>query len=259
MTMISRTAMIGREQTARLLAICLLLAAPLATADQHAAAALEAALTSADRPAEDKARDAGRKPAQVLTFLGITSGMTVMDVIAAGGYYTEVLSVAVGESGRVYAQNPAVVLQFRDGANDKEITARLADNRLANVIRWDREIDDLGIEPGSLDAAITALNLHDLYNRDPAVAVGMLRAIKSLLKPGGVFGIIDHAGNPGAANAELHRMEKAQAIEAAATAGFEVAGDSDLLANPEDDHTRMVFAPEVRGKTDRFLLKLIKR
>ena len=228
-----------------------------ANADHHEAATLEAALTAADRSAEDKARDAGRKPAQVLAFLGIGNGMTVMDVIAAGGYYTEVLSVAVGDTGTVYAQNPAVVLQFRDGANDKAMTARLADDRLANVQRWDREIDDLGLAPGSLDAAVTALNLHDLYNQDPAIAVAMLRAIRSLLKPGGVFGIIDHAGNAGAPNAELHRMQKIQALEAATAAGFDIGADSDLLANPEDDHTQMVFADGLRGNTDRFLLKLV--
>lgn len=227
---------------------------PLA-ADQHGN--LAQVLTDSSRPDADKARDAGRKPADVLTFLGIGAGMTVMDVIAAGGYYTEVLSVAVGESGRVYSQNPPAVLRFRDGANDKALTARLADDRLPNVVRVDAEITDTGVAPGSLDAAITALNLHDIYNRDPDAAVGLLTAIRGLLKPGGVLGVIDHQGNTDADNASLHRMQKSQAIAAAKAAGFEVAEESDLLANPDDDHTQAVFAPDIRGKTDRFLLKLV--
>jgi len=137
------------------------------------------------------------------------------------------------------------------------MTARLTDDRLPNVERLDREIDATGIEPGSLDAAITALNFHDIYNTDPAAATGMLQVIRSLLKPGGVLGIVDHQGNAGAANADIHRMEMEKAVEAAKAAGFDVAGTSDVLANPDDDRTQMVFAPDVRGKTDRFLLKLV--
>jgi predicted methyltransferase len=231
------------------------LATPALT-DHHEAAMLQTALTESSRADSDKARDTGRKPAEVLTFLGIGEGMTVMDVIAAGGYYTEVLAIAVGDSGRVYAQNPAAVLKFRDGANDKAMSARLMDDRLPNVSRLDAEINATGIEPGSLDAAITALNFHDVYNRNPAAAIDMLSVIRGLLKPGGVLGVIDHDGNPGAANADLHRMQKSQAVEAAQAAGFEVT-ESDVLANPDDDHTQMVFSGDIRGKTDRFVLKLV--
>ncbi|MCP5180566.1 MAG: class I SAM-dependent methyltransferase [Pseudomonadales bacterium] len=231
--------------------------APVAApAAEDPAAALREALTQSSRADEEKARDAGRKPADVVTFLGFGPGMTVMDVIAAGGFYTEVLSIAVGENGKVYAQNPPFVLQFRDGMNDKAMTARLADNRLPNVVRMDADLPEVAIEAGSLDGAITALNLHDVYNRDPEAAVGMLKLVYGMLKPGGVFGVIDHAGVAGADNASLHRMEKAQAIEAATAAGFEIAGDSDLLSNADDDHTKMVFEEPVRGRTDRFLLKL---
>ena len=77
--------------------------------------ALTAALASADRPAEDKARDADRKPAELMEFFGVKPGMTTVDIIALGGYVTEVLSVAVGPNGKVYAQNPPIALQLRDG------------------------------------------------------------------------------------------------------------------------------------------------
>ncbi|MCZ6617892.1 MAG: methyltransferase, partial [Gammaproteobacteria bacterium] len=92
----------------------------------------------------------------------------------------------------------------------------------------------------------------------PAVAAGFLAAVMQLLKPGGVLGIIEHHGNAGADNAALHRMEKSKALEAINASGFEVVGDSDLLRNAEDDRTQMVFSPDVRGKTDRFLFKLRK-
>lgn len=240
-----------------LVTIVLLAGIPWADAAEGADA-LRAELDNADRPEADKARDDGRKPADVVTFLGFEQGMTVMDVIAAGGYYTGVLSVVVGEDGTVYAQNPPSVLKYRDGANDKALTERLANDRLPNVVRLDQDLDEVDVDPGSLDGAITALNFHDVYNSDPEAAVDMLRTIRDLLKPGGVLGVIDHIGEPGADNAELHRVEKEKAVEAAQQAGFEIAGDSDLLRNPDDDHTEMVFAPGVRGETDRFLLKLVK-
>ena len=215
------------------------------------------ALMSGDRAKADKQRDAGRKPADVITFLGIEEGMSVVDIIAAAGYYTEVLSVAVGKTGSVYAQNPDFILKMREGANDKALTTRLAKNRLPNVVRLDRDLADLSIQPGSLDAAFTALNLHDLYNRSPDTAHGMLMSIKSLLKPGGILGIIDHNGNADQDNASLHRMQLAQALSIATKAGF-IVQTSNILANPKDDRSQGVFTAGLRGNTDRFVLKLIK-
>ena len=142
-------------------------------------AALASALQSGDRSDAEKQRDAGRKPAEVLAYLGIGEGMSVIDLVAAGGYYTEVLSYAVGSDGTVYSQNPAAVLKFNNGANGKAMTTRLADNRLPNVKRWEKEFTDLGIEPGSLDAALTALNLHDVYNNSPDSAFAALTAVKA--------------------------------------------------------------------------------
>jgi predicted methyltransferase len=216
-------------------------------------------LASETRSEADRARDAGRKPARVIEFLGIESGMRVVDVIAAGGYYTEVLSLAVGPGGEVIAQNPQSVLEFRDGANEKAISARLAGNRLPNVSRVNGNIDAVPTDAGLYDAAITALNFHDLYNgRGPDVALASVQAVYALLKSGGIFCIIDHVGVAGADNASLHRIEKSLAIETAKAAGFVVEGDANILANPADDHTQGVFAEGVRGNTDRFLLKFVK-
>jgi predicted methyltransferase len=216
-------------------------------------------LASNSRSEADRARDAGRKPARIIEFLGIKSGMRVMDVIAAGGYYTEVLSLAVGPDGHVVAQNPPGVLQMRDGVNEKAISARLADDRLPNVSRLNGNVAEISADGGTYDAAITALNFHDIYNRGgPEGALASLQAIYAVLKPGGIFGIIDHVGVAGADNVELHRIEKSLAIETAKAAGFVVEGDANILANAADDHTHGVFAEGVRGNTDRFVLKFVK-
>lgn len=223
------------------------------------AADLATLLAGEFRPEADRARDAGRRPADVIAFLGIEPGMTVIDIIAASGYYTEVLSLAVGPDGRVASQNPANVLAMRDGANDKALSERLANDRLPNVYRLNKEIADLSPDDGPFDAAITALNLHDIYNRNgEEAAVGMMHAIYAILKPGGVFGVIDHQGIDGQDNVALHRMLKADAIRFAEAAGFVVEGDSDILHAPDDDMTQSVFAEGIRGKTNRFLLKLRK-
>lgn len=263
--------MVARIQIANALLLSILLAAcspkgdtgnPGKSTDSDASApaapaSLSERLASDARPQADRDRDAGRKPADVIEFLGIEPGMAVIDLIAAGGYYTEVLAISVGPNGRVVAHNTDGVLKMRDGVNEKALSERLANNRLPNVSRLNRELKDLDGADGPFDAAITALNFHDIYNgAGPEAAVQVLSSVRGMLKPGGVFGIIDHVGAEGADNAALHRIEQARAIETAEAAGFVVEASSDILANPADDHTQGVFAEGLRGNTDRFVLKL---
>ena len=227
--------------------------------EQMAAPDLVTLLASESRPEADRARDAGRKPAEVIAALGIEPGMHVLDIIAASGWYTEVLSLAVGPDGSVTSHNTPFVLQMRDGANDKALNERLANGRLPNVRRLNKEITELTSDDGSFDAALTALNLHDIYNRGgEEAAIGAMRAIHSVLKPGGFFGVIDHQGLAGQDNAERHRMLKADAIRVAEAAGFVVEADLGVLHFHSDDMTKHMRDDSVRGKTHRFLLKLRK-
>jgi len=219
---------------------------------------LSRALEAPSRPQADRERDADRKPAELMKFFGVHPGMTVMDVIAGGGYMTEVLSMAVGPKGKVYSQNPPAMLE-PGGRYLAQVEARFAGGRLPNVARVDEDLPASNVVPqGSVDFAITAMNLHDLYNRDPAKALTFMKAVFTTLKPGGVFGVIDHVGKPGADNAKLHRMPKQAALDLAREAGFTVEAESNLLAHPQDDHMQMVFAPGLRGKTDQFVLRLRK-
>jgi predicted methyltransferase len=220
---------------------------------------LAAALDNPGRAQADKDRDAARKPAEVIAFSGIEPGMTVLDIMASAGYYTEVLSVAVGQDGTVYSQNPLRMLQFRDGATDKALSARLADNRLSNVVRMDGSLDEIDLADESVDAAFTALNFHDTYYMaGQEAAAALLQTIYGKLKPGGMLVLIDHAGNADQDNAKLHRIPKQIAVDLATEAGFAVEADGDVLSHPEDDKTQMVFGRDIRGKTDRFLLILRK-
>jgi predicted methyltransferase len=219
---------------------------------------IAAALAAAMRSEEDVARDAGRKPAEVLEFLEVRPGMDVIDLMAAGGWYSEVLSIVVGDGGSVTAQNPPLILSFRDGAYGVALSERIGD-RLGNVTRLDSGWAELGASGAQYDFALSALNLHDAYYLEsPEVAAQMMAAVYAVLKPGAVFGVIDHVGKPDRPNSELHRIDKAIATDLATAAGFTVEAESDILANTEDDHAQNVFSDGIRGSTDRFLLKLRK-
>ncbi len=112
---------------------------------------------------------------------------------------------------------------------------------------------------GKVDVAITALNLHDAYIfGGEAGAVTLLENIFTALKPGGVLGVIDHVGIAGQNNSRLHRIEKSMAMTFLKYAGFVVEDESDLLANPKDDHTLPMRDPSLERNTDRMLIKARK-
>ena len=110
-----------------------------------------------NRSDDDKERDAQRKPDQVLTFLGLRSGDTVLDIWSSGGWYSEVLSIVVGPEGKVLSQNSPAVLAFRDGYYDQALSVRLDGDRLPNVERINTTVAEAGITPASVDFAFTAL------------------------------------------------------------------------------------------------------
>lgn len=214
------------------------------------------ALNDPSRPDADSERDESRKPVEVLQFMGVEDGMTVLDIMASSGWYTEVLSYAVGPEGTVLMQNSPRSLGMR--GTEEAVQERLADDRLPNVERVDRDFDNLGIPANSVDYAHTALNFHDLHNSDPAAAQAMLAAVSEVLKDDGVLGLIDHKGDLGADNAELHRIALEDAIMALNEAGFAVVGLSNVLHVESDDHTLGPFDPSLERNTDRIVIKAMK-
>lgn len=230
----------------------------------NASLAVEAALTSPDRPKADFEEDARRRPREILEFLGVEPGMRVLDALSAGGYYTELLARVVGAKGQVIAYNNPPYAKFAA----KRIVERYAGDRLSNVRQVTTTIDGLELAPASLDAAIFVMSYHDLYWRpadgswdgtDPAALLAKLRAA---LKPGGVIVVQDHVAKPGGDTAkvvdELHRIDPALVKQDFIRAGFEFDGESAVLAHPDDDHSKLVFDASVRGRTDQFAYRFRK-
>lgn len=227
---------------------------------EPASAIYAAALSSPARPDSDRARDAGRKPAEVLEFLGIKPGMTVLDMFTGGGYYAEILSGVVGADGKVIAQSNQAYLAFVGDAFED----RFGSGRPKNVEVLMAENNELELQANSLDAVMLVLSFHDLYHVDvengwPKIdGPAFLAELKKGLKPGGIVAIIDHyaeAGAPPESGDTVHRIDPAVVIADMQAAGFVLQSQSDILRNANDDLSKMVFAPEVRGKTDRFVMR----
>lgn len=240
----------------------LTLLSPLASAQPLDAAALADNLRGIDREISDRMRDEARKPVEVLQFLQLEQGMTALDVYAAGGYYTFVLSRAVGANGTVYAQNSPTASRYDEDRTDmtqgEALDGKIADGQLHNVIKIDKTIRENGLEDASIDFILVSQILHDYYNRSPQAAAELLQELHRILKPGGIIGIIDHTGTAENDNNRLHRMLKSQAVEAITAAGFIVEAESDLLANPRDNPRRSIFDPALNRGTDQFLLRVRK-
>jgi predicted methyltransferase len=241
--------------------------APVAAApaeEAYSDAAVGAAVASPERPEADRADDAARQPGDVLAFFEIAPGMTVLDLLAGGGYYTELLSRAVGADGRVLFHNNDAYVGFVGEA----IEQRTAGGRLANVEPLVAEVNELELDPGSLDAVIFVLGYHDIYyapedgSWPPIDRDRLLAELHAALRPGGVLGIVDHAAEAGADPTDtgnrLHRIDPELVREQVTAAGFELVAESDVLRNPEDDHTQVVFDPAIRRKTDRFVMRFRK-
>lgn len=237
----------------------LALAAP-AAADHHGGKPSYAvALADASRPEADKARDAARKPGEVLAFAGIKPGQKVVDYIMGGGYLTRVLAAAVGPDGKVYAFQPSEFISFRKEYGTEQDAVATA---YKNVVPLRPSIGALSIaEP--VDAIITVQNYHDLHlsMAPKGTADFVNKGLFAALKPGGVLIVIDHvaAAGKGAGDANtLHRIEPSYARAEIEKAGFKFDGELKTWANPADPHTAIVFDAGIRGKTDQFAYRFRK-
>jgi predicted methyltransferase len=220
-----------------------------------------AILAAPARSDADRKDDAARKPAEVLAFAQVRPGDTVLEIEVGRGWYTDILSQAVGPKGRIITQNP---VEF--AYSGPALAARRAAGRLANVTETTSRFDALKAGDASVDRVLWVLGPHEIYYTpkdspglgDPARTYA---EIARVLKPGGVFVAMDHAaaaGAPTTTGATIHRIDPAVVLASAKAAGLKLDGQSAILANPDDDRSKMVFDPTVRRHTDQFLFRFTK-
>ena len=238
-----------------LIAALLALAAPALTSG---ATPIESALADPARTEKDRERDAREKPAEVLAFAGVKPGMTVADLFAGGGYYSELLAGVVGPTGKVLSVNNVPYATY---AKD-DIKARFTEGRLPNVERRIVEVSYINFPPKSVDLIVIVMSFHDAFWIEekegwPEINTdGFIQSMKRMLKPGGKLLIVDHnapAGSGREMAGKAHRLNEEFAKRSLISQGFVLEKTYDGLRNKDDQLDKMVFDPSVRGKTDRYV------
>ncbi|HEY2781624.1 MAG TPA: hypothetical protein VGI90_12645 [Steroidobacteraceae bacterium] len=222
---------------------------------------IKAAVADTSRPDADKQRDATRKPAETLEFLGVKPGEKVGELLPGGGYFTRLFSKAVGPKGHVYALVPERPANAPADMPDlaAKVKAIAAEPHYSNVTVVVAPLTSLA-PPMPVDLVFTSQNYHDLHNF-PVDVVGYNKGVLNSLKPGGLYVVLDHSAEAGSGLRDtktLHRIDAEVVKKEVTEAGFEFVGASDVLANSADPRTATVFDPSIRGKTDQFILKFRK-
>jgi predicted methyltransferase len=214
---------------------------------------IKRAVESTARPAEQRARDADRKPAETLMLLGVAEGQRVVELAAFGHYWTNMLVDAVGASGQVTLVDMPWTDRFGGEAG------RAFDAAHANATYTQAHYNQMEL-PQNVDAVLMVQFYHDLKRTNASESVDtadMNRKILAALKPGGIYLVIDHNAEAGSGWRDattLHRIDPAAIKSEVTAAGFTLVEDSNLLANPADDRKIGMRDASIRGRTDQAVL-----
>ena len=212
------------------------------------------AIANPSRSKNEREYDRERLPAQTIAFSGAAPGMVVAELLPFYGYFSRLLSDVVGPTGKIYGVEN---FNWSNTAYDKKLSAQRR-NIILKRSKWGEfEL------PEKIDLFWITQNYHDLhvpeYGHVDIAAFN--RRVWDALKPGGIYMVVDQAGNPGMTDQQiqdLHRIGREEVIAEVTAVGFVLIDESDALHHPRDDHTKSVFAPSVRGQTDQFMLKFQK-
>jgi predicted methyltransferase len=249
------------------LALALTAAAPLAQAQMAApplsplGEQIEAAMRSDIRSADERARDAERKPRQTLEFLGLAPGQRVVELIPAGGYFTKILAQVLAENGELYVaigtrtiapliKDVPALAKVKVAPDDAKMTPAPGQRGLFDVAPL-----SLGVKDA--DLVLTFRNYHNLA---PAGRDNLNRAVFAALKPGGRYGILDHTRrhNEPDNGENWRRMDPVLVIKEVQAAGFVLEDFSGLHYTPDDELRFEVGRRSVAGNSDRFVLRFRK-
>ena len=237
--------------------------------------AIEAAVASPTRTPANLARDRYRHPVETLAFFEVKPTDTVVEFSPGGGWYTEILAPLVKDKGRYIA---LVNARGVDGATKLLDGKRAQFGAGASVATIDAATGTSTIPAGSADVVLTFRNVHNLMmGDDPAVAGRAFAAFYAALKPGGRLGVVDHRlpeDMDTAKEKSSGYIKRSTVVRLAEAAGFKLAGESPVNANPRDDHDHpqgvWTLPPSYRlgeqdratyaaiGESDRMTLRFVK-
>ncbi|NQZ83624.1 MAG: class I SAM-dependent methyltransferase [Colwellia sp.] len=234
------------KTTTLLLSSLLILIAPvLAYEERTHASDIDQVLKAPERPQQDKARDAARKPADILALVDIKPNMAVVDFIAGRGYYTDLFARILNNSGKLYSVKGKLEKRDLSLFNNISVLPTL----------------DLSEVKSPVDRIFTALNYHDIINKPSIDRQKLLKTIYGKLKDDGYFIVIDHNAAPGTGKSQtkkLHRVENTFVLNEITSAGFILDRSLSVLANPNDTFAADVWQESTKGKTDRFVYRFKK-
>ena len=253
-----------------------LLASPFTQAEKLSK--LEQAVASDQRTAKYVTRDQYRHPVETLSFFGFQPDMTVVELIPGGGWYTEILALALKDSGKLYLANyPDTDEDNYYSRSRKKLEKKVAsDPRLkgAEISTYHPKYANAIAPKGTADLVLTFRNLH---NFKVAGVTQMYQDAFLALKPGGILGVVEHrlAKNLSWETSKgTGYFPQDLTIELAEKAGFKLAASSEINANPKDtgNHPKGVWTlpPALKlgdtdkdkykaiGESDRMTLKFIK-
>ena len=239
-----------------LFAFALLMVAGAAQAADEIESKVNAALAAESRPMDDRVRDENRAPLETLNFFGMKDNMRVLELIPGGGWYTRVLAPVLAENGKLYVSlrtdHVREMVLNEPGFEQVQVV-----ETTGNVHRPKGSrvylIDDFDFALSDLDMVLTFRNMH---NFDASGRARINKAVFTVLKPGGLYGIVDHTRR----HMEMdnrenrRRLDPVLAIREVLEQGFELVDFSDMHFRADDELEYEVGRRSVSGNTDRFTL-----
>ncbi len=236
-----------------------------------AAERLQAVLAA--QPGDVQARFQYRNPAETLEFFGIEPGMTVVELLPGGGWYSRILSAYLGPDGKLIGVNYPQNIWSLFGFMSEERVAAMAtwaSDWPEQAVAW--QVDDaaqyqafvLGNLPedlvGTADAVVMIRALHNLarFDAEHGFMQPALADVYAVLKPGGIVGVVQHEARPEMpedwASGDNGYIKRDFVVAQFEAAGFELVGESDINANPLDQPTVedsvWRLPPSLRGADD---------
>ena len=240
--------------------ICILsvfLSSQLMAADSAATRnKIEQALSSSIRDAAETARDANRKPGEVLEFFGLEDGMKVLEISPATGYWSKFVGPTLCENGGELVFSVGVSDDFKNDV--MSLDGLECTSAINNEISL-RNLPEFSFDDSQFDMVLTFWNLHN-----PSVEgrKNLNEAVFSALNPGGIYGVVDHTRRhlePTSREAQNgRRLDPVLIIKEMIDVGFEFVDFSPMHYHPEDNLSQEVGTPGVRGNTDRFTMSFRK-